>query len=213
MIKEIFDVVNCEHISSGKFSVSSTGSCLRTRYMMIKKLYRETYDAKTLRSFSLGELFHRQAVKEIIEKGDKLGLRVIAAEIDIPEHPFISGRADLIVSHSKTGELICVDVKSCSDFVLNEAVEGRISESYRNQMQLYLHFFNLKRGFILFYGKHKGYIEEYEVNYDKELCEKLIANITSFFENYINKNIEPPKCDGGTYGCACCGKPKAFNYT
>jgi predicted phage-related endonuclease len=213
MIKEIFDVVNCEHIASGKFSVSSTGSCLRTRYLMIKHLYKETYDAKALRTFALGELFHRQAVKEIIEKGDKLGLRVVAAEIDIPEQKYISGRVDLIISDSKTGELICIDIKSCSDYTLNEVSNGRISESYRNQMQLYLHFFHLNRGFILFYGKHKGMIEEFEIKYNKELCEKLILDITNFFENYVNKDIEPPKCDGGNYGCPCCGKPKIFNYT
>lgn len=212
MIKEIFDVVNTEHVSSGKFSCSMTGTCLRTRYLSIKHLYKETYDAKSLRTFAIGELFHRQAVKEIMEKGDKIGLRVVAAEIDIPEHPFISGRADLIVSDSKTGELICVDIKSCSDYSLNEAAEGRTSETYINQMQLYLHFFHLKRGFIVFYGKHKGNIEEVEIKYDEEKALKIISDIKDFFDNYVNKNIEPPKCDGGNYGCPCCGKPKSFKY-
>jgi len=210
MIKEIFDVTNTEHVSSGKFSASSIGSCLRLKYLQIKKLYKETYDAKAQRNFALGELFHRAAVKEIMEKGDKLNLHVVASEVDIPEHPFISGRADLIVSNSKTGELMIVDVKSCSDYVLREAANGKVSDTYFNQMQLYLHFFAIKRGYILFYGKHKGHIEEVEVTYDKDACEKILSDIEAFFKDFVDKNVEPPKCDGGTFGCNCCGKPKSF---
>jgi predicted phage-related endonuclease len=204
-IKEIFDIINGNHISSGKFSISSINGCPRKKYMEIKNLWKETYDAKTLRAFSLGDMFHRQAVKELMEKGDKLNYHVVAAEVDIPEHQYISGRADLILSDNNTKELIIVDIKSSGDWTLKEVKDGRVSESYINQMQLYLHFFKLNRGFIVFYGKHKGIIEEYEVIYNKDLCENLIKEIENFMINNVAAGVEPPKCKGeGMFPCQCC---------
>jgi hypothetical protein len=204
MIKEIFNLQNGDHISSGKFSVSGIGGCKRRKYLEMKGLYKETYDSKAIRTFNIGDMFHRLAVKELMEKGEKIGLHVVASEVNIPEQKYFSGRADVILSIAATGELIICDVKSCSDWTLKEVREGKISEGYVLQMQLYLHFFNLKRGYVLFFGKHKGEVEEIEVLYDKELCEKLVKDIEDFFTNYVEKDIEPPKCDGGTWGCDCC---------
>lgn len=207
MIKEILDLKPEEHNSSGKFSISSIGGCWRRKYLEMKGLWKETYDSKALRAFSLGNLFHKQAVKEIMEKGEQLGIYVVASEVNIPETKYFSGRADLIISISATGELIICDIKSSSDWTLSKAKEGECAENYIHQMQLYLHFFNLKRGYILFFGKHRGEIEEREVIYNKELCEKLIIKVEDFFHNYVEKDIEPSKClDGDSYfGCDCCG--------
>jgi len=204
VIKEIFEIIDTSHVSSGKFSISSIDCCLRKKYLEMKGLYKEKYDSKTLRTFALGDLFHRQAVKEILEKSDKLNLHVVASEVNIPEQKYFSGRADLVVSNSITGELYVIDVKSAGDYTMKLAKEGKVSDSYIKQMQLYLHFFKLKTGYILFYGKHKGEIFEVEVKYDKELCEKTIKIIEDFFLNNIEKNIEPEKCFGRQFGCKAC---------
>ena len=101
-----------------------------------------------------------------------------------------------------------LDVKSCGDWTLNQVRGGNVPEKYVQQVQLYLHFLHLKRGFILFVGKHKNELEEAEVAYDKELCERLVSEINNFFENFVNKNIEPPACDGGDWGCPVCSEAK-----
>lgn len=204
MIKEIFDITNENHISSGKFSISSIGTCLRKKYLEIKGLYKEVYDVKTMRAFSLGLLFHQQAVKEIMEKGEQIGLHVVSSEVNIPENKYFSGRADLIMSIASTGELIICDIKSSSDFVLNKAKEGECSENYINQVQLYLHFFGLKKGYVLFFGKHRGGIEEIPVVYNKEKAEKLIQDIEDFFTNYIENDVIPNKCINPQFPCNCC---------
>ena len=205
MLKEIFDVAEKNHTSSGKFSISSVGGCLRKKYLEMRGLYKEEFDSKSLRAFELGDLFHMQAVKELIEKGEKLDLRVVSCEVNIPMQERISGRADLIISDSKTGELFVVDIKSCGDYTLNEVKKGKINENYINQLQLYLHFFKLKRGFILFYGKHKGEVVEVEVKYDEKKCEELLITINNFLINNIDKGIEPAKCDNsGMFKCNCC---------
>ena len=109
MIKEIIDLRLKKHQSSNKFPVSSINSCLRKRYLVIKGEYKEEYDAKTLRAFEIGNIFHNQAVKEIFEKGDAFGLRVVSSEINIPEHKYISGRTDLILSNEKTIKFVMLN--------------------------------------------------------------------------------------------------------
>ena len=207
MIKEILEAKREGHISSGKFSVSGIGGCKRKIYMKMKGLYKEEYSAQTLRIFDIGTLFHQQAVKEMYEKCNQFGMDVVAAEINIPKHKYFAGRADIIMSVQETGEKIIIDVKSAANYTLQLAKKGEVSEAYINQVQLYLHFFGIKRGFLLFFGKAKGDIEEFEILYDKELCEKLVRDVEIFFEENIAKDIPPEKCDGKPFGCSCCFPP------
>jgi len=205
MIKEILEKEREEKKISGKFSVSGVGGCWRRKYLELKGLYQEKFTEKTKRAFSLGNSFHEQIIKELLEKMNTSDYRIVSAEINIPEQKYISGRIDQLLSNVKTGELLILDCKSCSDWTLNNVRDGVISEKYIWQLQLYLHFFKIKRGILLFVGKSKHDVEEYIVEYDKALCEKLVADIENFFINYVEKNIEPPKCNGGDFGCDCCG--------
>jgi hypothetical protein len=54
-------------------------TCKRKKWMEMKGLYKEKYNAKTLRTFEIGDLFHRQAVKELTEKCEQFGLHVVSA--------------------------------------------------------------------------------------------------------------------------------------
>lgn len=203
MIKEIFDVDNTDHVSSGKFSISSIGSCWRKMYYSLRGEYKDKYDAKTLRTFGIGDAFHRLAVKEIMEKGHTLGISIVAAEVVIPEQKYISGRSDIIVSNGK--KIFVVDIKSCGDWVMKKAkAEDTYIDNYKKQVQLYLHYFGIETGYLLFYGKHRGETHEVKVEYDKDLCLKLIKEVEDFFHEYVEKNIAPPKCNNEGFGCSCC---------
>lgn len=207
MLKEIFESYVREHQSSGKFNISGVGGCWRKKWLVIKGLYKEEFDIKTLRNFDIGNFIHKQVSKELFEKGEQFNLRAVAGEISIPEQKYISGRVDLILSNSSTGELFIVDVKSASDYTLDKIRENNLDniKNYIYQVQLYLHFFNIPKGFLLFFGKHKGEIEELEIGYDKELCLKLVKEIEDFFIDFVDKNIEPPKCAGnGFFPCPVC---------
>jgi hypothetical protein len=207
VIKEVLDEVRRPHKSSGKFSISSVGNCWRKKYMEMKGLYRQDYDARMQRIFDIGDSFHRQTVREFLEKGDSAGIRVIAAEVLVPEHQYISGRADLILFHSGFNEKIIVDIKSASDWTFNKVVLHDYSEigHYIKQVQLYLHFFKVQKGYLLFVSKNKAHVEEVEVIYDQKLCEGLVEDIEHFMKDYVAKDILPPQCDGGQWGCEACG--------
>ena len=219
VMKEVLNEHRQPHISSGKFSISSVGSCWRKKYMEMKGLYKAKFDTKTLRVFAIGDAFHQLVVGEFLTKGDNSGVRVVAAETEIPEHPYISGRTDLIVSHNKFktelgfNELFVIDTKSAGTWMFNKVVEGDYSEiqHYIYQVQLYLHFFHIKRGFLVFISKEKALVEEVEVVYDQALCERLIADIENFMINFVEKDILPPPCDGGHFGCEVCNNKGDFN--
>lgn len=211
MIKEIFDTKEEPHKSSGKFSISGIGGCWRKKFLEIKGLYKEEYDAKSIRTFAIGDLFHRQAVKEITERAPQCGFQVLTGEVNIPEQKYISGRIDLILVKQDTGERFVVDIKSCGDYTLNEAIQGRASQQYIDQVNLYLHFLGIKRGYLLFYGKHKGAIEEVAVEYNKDRALQQIKEIEDFYKNYVEKNIEPEPCQNQKWGCNCCHPQKTLS--
>ena len=205
MLKEIIDAKPENHQSSGKFPISSIGLCWRQKYLEIKKLYTQEWSQKILRGFDIGNAFHRQIVKELFQKSEQFNWRIITGEVDIPSHPFISGRCDIILANSKTREQLIVDVKSVSQWMFKQIeTESKNIDRYKKQMQLYLYFFKIKRGVLLFVNKSSGEINEIIIEYDKKLCLELIKSIEDFFKNYVNKNVEPPKCDGGLWGCDCC---------
>lgn len=205
MIKEIFDLEPHEYGGDGKFHISSNGECWRKLYLQMKGLYKRSIDYKTQRNFDVGNFYHMQVCKELFEKAGTAGLQVVASEIKIPPHKYIAGKADLILSDTKTGEFILVDVKSASDLTIFNVKNGDVSESYINQVQLYLHFLNIKKGYLLFVGKHKHNFEEYEIIYDKHKCLQMISQIENFFIEFVEKNVEPAKCKNRQYGCDACG--------
>lgn len=204
MLKEILDNKAGKHISSGKYSISSVGGCFHKKYNELKKLYKEEFDEKTFRTFAQGDFFHMQMVKEFIMKGSSSGYHVAAAECDIRNNKYISGRCDMILSHAPSKKLYIVDFKSCSKWAFDNVKKGEVSQTYQDQVLLYMHIFHIERGYLLFINKASSEIEEFEVKYNKERAEFLINQIKNFFKNFVDKDVLPPKCDGGQWGCKCC---------
>jgi len=204
MIKEILDNKQGKHISSGKFSISSIGGCWRKKYFSLKGLYKEEFNEQTFRVFDVGDMIHRRICSEFMSKCETHGYSVAAMEVNIPEHKYVSGRSDIILVNKSSGEKFVVDVKSCSKWTFDKVLKGEVAENYINQVQLYLHFFNIQKGFLLFVNKGNFQVAEFEVVYDKDKCLGLVKEIEDFFINNVDKDIAPEKCDGGQFGCSCC---------
>ena len=207
MIKEIFDLEYKAHQSSGKFALSGLGGCWRKKYLTLKGLYKEKYDPKTIRTFAIGDAFHQMAMKGFFEKAEQANISIVASEVNIPEGEetrHVSGRTDCIISHRGTGEMNVVDFKSCGSWTFGKVKKGEVSQTYKDQVNLYLHFFKLKKGYLLFINKDKGDMEEVLVEYDEARAKLLLKEIDDFYDNYVDKNIEPEKCKNEGFGCECC---------
>ena len=208
MIKELLNEKRKGYVPSGKFSVSSVGSCWRKKYLELKGLYQEEFSEDTKRIFNIGNIFHREIISEIIEKevGD---FHLVAAETNIPAQKYFSGRIDAIVSNN--GERVIVDIKSAGDWTIkNVRAEDDCDDNYKDQVLLYMYFTGIHKSILLFVGKTKGEIEEIEVKYNEERAKMLVKEVEDFFHNYVEKNIEPPRCDGGQWGCDCCDTKNDF---
>ena len=210
MFKEIIEEKPRKYMHSGKFHISSIGQCKRKIYLKLKGIYKDDFDPKTLRTFGIGNLIHQQIIKELFQKTEQVNWRILTGEIDIPPHRYIVGRCDLIMVNSKTEEKVIIDIKSISPWSFGkiEKAEYQYIKNYNNQIQLYLHFFKIEKGVLLFVNKASSEIKEIEIKYDKELCLKLIKEIEDFFKDYVEKDIAPNPCDGGDFGCDACGVAK-----
>lgn len=204
MLKEILETRPTKHISSGKFSISGVGSCWRKKYSELKKIYKEDFDEKMFRIFAQGDFFHQRMVSEFTSKGPSMGYEVAAAEINIRPTEYISGRCDMLLSNVASKKLYIVDFKSCSKWAFDNVKKGEVSQTYQDQVLLYMHIFHIHQGYLLFINKASSEVEDFEVKYDALRAEFLMNQIKYFFQNFVEKNISPPKCGTSTFGCKCC---------
>lgn len=209
MIKDILNTKSSGHVASGKFSISSVNTCWRKKYLELKGLYKEEFGEELLRLFNIGNVIHREMTRELVEKEGK-GFYLVASEVNIPTHKYISGRMDNIISVN--GENIIVDVKSAGDWTMKSLAKGKdCDQSYKDQVLLYMYLSNIHKGMLLFVGKNKGELEEVEVVYNEDRAKRLVQEIEDFFINYIEKNIEPPKCINPQWPCKCCENESNFD--
>lgn len=207
VLKEIYDLEYTPHISSGKFALSGIGGCWREKYLTLKGLYKKKYDSKAIRTFAIGDAFHQLSMRTFFEKAEMANISIVATEVNIPQcddSKYISGRTDCIIANRITGEINVVDFKSCGSWTFGKVKKGEVSQTYKDQINMYLHFFKLKRGYLLFINKDKGEIEEVIVDYDEIRAKQILKEIEDFYHNYVDPNIEPPKCSNEGFGCDCC---------
>lgn len=148
-----------------KFYISDAGKCPRQTFFKFKKAPRAEMEPRILRIFDQGDYVHLRLMRDLFS----LGI-VVASEINIPPLESIGGRADAIVSIDK--ELYLVDFKSINSSILRSLTEPKDDHLY--QIQLYLHFFKLKKGILLYEGKDTLELKEFLVEYNPELAQKLL---------------------------------------
>jgi len=73
---------------------------------------------------------------------------------------------------------------------LNEPKEENV-----DQVQLYLHYFKIPKGILLYVDKDKLELKEFLVNYDKNRAEDLLKKLSDI-KNKIDKNIIPSRIPG-----------------
>lgn len=188
MLKEIIDEFyqNLEKEKREKeriqFYISEAKKCERQIFFKFKRAPQRDLEAEYLRVLEMGDHIQQIVLGPLFSKGI-----VRATEIRIPPQEIVSGRADAIVSID--GEPYVVEVKSISGRRNFETLEAM--EEHKLQLQLYLHFFKIKKGILLYVNKDTLEVKEFILDYDMNLCEETLR----WFENLkekIEKDIVPP---------------------
>ena len=163
------------------FYITDAGKCERGIFFKFKNVSREKMDGRMLRLFEHGDYIQMQILNSLFS----LGI-VRASEVTIPQQEIISGRADAIVTLNN--ELYVVDFKSMNSMIFKKLTQAK--EENVNQIQLYLHFFKINKGILLYVNKDTLELKEFLVDYDKELVEKLLSDLKVLKEK-IDNNIVP----------------------
>ena len=191
MLKEIIDKFYLDRQKDReqhRFYITDAGKCSRAIFFKFKKAPREEMEAKVLRMFDHGDHIHKLIMKPLLSTRE---IHVVASEVDIPPLEIISGRADAILSDGK--ELYVLDIKSMNSMIfknLNQAKEDNI-----NQLQLYLHFFKIQKGILLYVNKDNQELKEFLIEYNLKRCQSLLANL-SYLKIKIDSNTIPERIAG-----------------
>ncbi|MFC1629782.1 PD-(D/E)XK nuclease family protein [Patescibacteria group bacterium] len=189
MLKELIDKFYLDQQKTRDqihFYITDAGKCPRAVFFKFKKAPREKISARVLRLFEKGEYLHRNIINILI----RLGI-VVSSEIKIPAQEIISGRADVIISLDN--ELYVVDIKSMNSMIFRKLTSPKEENVY--QLQLYLHYFNIKKGILLYIDKDQQSIKEFLVNYDKGLVKSLIKDFQDLKTKIDSDTIPPQMLD------------------
>jgi len=189
MLKEIIDKFYLDKEKYKKeqtsFYISEAGKCPRQVFFKFKNAPRKELEANILRLFDHGEHMHRLIMKPLLSTRD---IHVVASEVDIPPQEIVRGRSDAILSDGK--ELYVLDIKSMNSMIfrgLNEPKEENIL-----QLQLYLHFFKIPKGLLLYVDKDRLELKEFLISYNPAIAESLLSDLTAL-KDLINKDILPAR--------------------
>lgn len=151
------------------FYISDAGKCPRKVYFKFKGAPRAKRDPRVLRIFDEGDQVHLRLMGVLTS----LGI-LKASEVDIPPRQLISGRADAIVGIDGGDQLCVVDFKSISSYGFDRLDSPK--SNHRKQLQLYMHYFKIPRGILLYENKNNQKLKEFVLRYDQALVEKLLQD-------------------------------------
>ncbi|MFH1780534.1 MAG: PD-(D/E)XK nuclease family protein [Candidatus Nealsonbacteria bacterium] len=184
MLKEIIDqfyLDNQEDREQNHFYITDAGKCARAVFFKFKNMTREKMEARMLRLFDHGNYIQMQLLNTLFS----LGI-VRASEVQIPPQALISGRADAIVTLNN--ELYVVDFKSMNSMIFRKLQEPK--EDNINQIQLYMHYFQIPKGILLYMSKDTSELKDFSVQYNVDLVQNLIKGL-EVLDKKIKADIVP----------------------
>ncbi len=186
MLKELLDQFCLDRERDREqhhFYITDAGKCSRAIFFKFKNVPREKMEARVLRMFDHGDYIQMQILNNLFS----LGI-VRASEIKIPPQELISGRADAIITLSN--ELYVVDFKSMNSLIFKN-LDGP-KEDNVNQIQLYLHFFKIPKGILLYINKDTLELKEFIVEYNPAVAKKLLSELSGL-KTKIDSNVVPDR--------------------
>ena len=188
MLKELIDKFYLDRKKDREqnhFYITDAGKCPRSIFFKFKNAPREEMQARVLRMFDHGDHIHQLIMKPLLSIRE---IHVVASEVNIPPQALISGRADAIISDGKN--LYVLDIKSMNSMIFRNLTEPK--EENIDQVQLYLHYFKIPRGMLLYVNKDNQDLKEFLIDYNKNRASQLIKNLSDL-KDKIDSDIVPDR--------------------
>ena len=187
MLRELIDEVYLSKQREKEkthFYVTDAGKCPRAVYFSLKGAPKEPLDARALRIFEHGDHTHMRLASALFS----LGI-VCAVEVAIPPNETIHGRADAIVRID--GETYVVEFKSINRYAFENKLSAPQPE-HMAQIQLYMHFFKIPKGILIYESKDTQDIKEFVVDCDRNLIRKVLGEFDRI-QGFMGRGVIPPK--------------------
>ena len=188
MLKELIDqfyLDNQKNREQIHFYITDAGKCPRAVFFKFKNAPKEPIEARLLRIFEHGESIHRNIFNILYR------LRIgCTTEIPIPSQEIVSGRADAILCMNN--ENYVLDIKSINSMLFRKLDQPKEENVY--QVQLYMHFFGIKKGILLYVDKDQQNLKEFFLEYDEQLCKGLMDKFYALKEK-VEANTLPARLE------------------
>ena len=198
MLKELIDKFYLDRKKDKEqqhFYITDAGRCPRAIFFKFKNVPREEIEAKVLRMFDHGDHIHQLIMKPLLSVRE---IHVVASEVNIPPQELISGRADAIISDGKN--LYVLDIKSMNSMIFKNLAEPK--EENIDQIQLYLHYFKIPRGILLYVNKDNQDLKEFLITYNKNRASQLLKDLNDL-KDEIDSDIVPDRILGHANNWQC----------
>src|SRR3989344_1695973 len=173
MLKELIDQFYLDRQrdrGQTHFYITDAGKCARALFFKFKNAPRKEMEPSVLRLFDHGDHIHQLIMKPLLGIRD---IHVVASEVNIPAQEIISGRSDAIISDGKN--LYVLDIKSMHSMIFDKMTEPK--EENIAQLQLYLHYFKVPKGILLYVNKNTLALKEFLVEYRQDRALTLLASL------------------------------------
>lgn len=206
VFEEIFDEVLKNNEDFGKqqrgdgpkerYSPTDLGGCQRKlAFQFFKSPENDNTDDDKVgrRVLALGNVIHDHLQKILNQSFKELKSEMyFRVPIDKENEDIIfSGYCDSLMFHEKHG-IIALEFKSINGFAF-KYVQDEPKEDHKSQLNMYLHYFGVDKGVIVYYDKNTSQIKEHKIKYDKELALKDIQFIVNTQRIYIDRLVLPEK--------------------
>lgn len=191
MLKELIDKFYLDRQRDKEqqhFYITDAGRCPRSLFFKFKNAPRKEMEPSVLRLFDHGDHMHQLIMKALLGTRN---VHVVASEVNVPPQEIISGRSDAIISDGKT--LYVLDIKSMNSMIFDK-LSGPKEENI-DQIQLYLHYFKVPKGILLYVNKNSLELKEFIVDYDKERCLSLLQSLAGT-KSKIDAGLIPDRISG-----------------
>ena len=180
------------------FYVTDIANCPRAVFFDFKKYPRKQQDPRILRVMHNGDFVHQRLGTVLKEQEVLKGVYGEDIEVSLPYNDLVRGRVDAIIELH--GEQWIIDFKSMNSFKFKSLQQPE--PEHIQQVQIYLHFMNLKKGLLIYECKNTQEIKEFAIDYNEELVNAALAKfyvLRSQIEQNIIPDIPPTieqwKCD------------------
>ncbi len=167
------------------FYISQAGKCPRHIFFKFKNVPEKELEPHILRLFEHGNHMHQLIMSALTSTRD---VHVVASEVEIPPQELVSGRADAVISDGN--QLYVLDIKSMNSMIFRSMEEPKPENV--QQLQLYLYYFKISKGILLYVNKDNLQLKEYIFNYNSEEVKMLIDEMT-LLRKQIDTNIIPKR--------------------